>query len=131
MDFELSQHAKDGYVVVELRGELDITTVPNLRPALHALLDGKTPRIILDLSELAFIDSSALTAIVIADRRARQLGVTLALAAPQRIVARVLSITGLDQHFPVYPTLADAAADVQGSPADGGQAASQGGTSPG
>lgn len=131
MDFELSKHAKDGYVVVELRGELDITTVPNLRPALHALLDGKTPRIILDLSELAFIDSSALTAIVIADRRARQLGVTLALAAPQRIVARVLSITGLDQHFPVYPTLADAAADVQGSPADGGQAASQGGTSPG
>ena len=117
MDFELSQHAKGGYVVVELRGELDVTTVPMLRPALHALLDGTTPRIILDLAELTFIDSSAQTAIVIADRRARQLGVTFALAAPQRIVARVIAITGLDQHFPVYPTLAEAVADFQGPPA--------------
>jgi len=128
MDFELSRYAKEGYTVVELCGELDVTTVPILRPALHALLDGKTPRIILDLAELTFIDSSALTAIVIADRRARQLGVTLALAAPQRIVARVISITGLDRHFPVYPTVADAAADVRSSPADSGIPAADGDT---
>jgi anti-sigma B factor antagonist len=113
VDFELSQCAKDDCIVVELRGELDVTTVPMLRPALHALLDGKAQHIILDLAELTFIDSSALTAIVIADRRARQLGVTIALAAAQRIVARVIGITGLDRHFPVYPTVADAAAGVQ------------------
>jgi len=118
MDFELSRHVKDGYVVVELRGELDVTTVPILRPVLHALLDGKTPRIILDLAELTFIDSSALTAIVIADRRARQLGVTLTLAAPQRIVARVFALTGLDRHLPLHPTVADAAASVQTFPED-------------
>lgn len=113
MDFGLSQRAHDGYIVIELRGELDVVTVPALKTRLHSLLDGSVPRLILDLSGLTFIDSAALNALVIADRRARQLGVVLALAGPQRIVARVLSLTALDRHFPVYPTVADAAAGTQ------------------
>jgi anti-sigma B factor antagonist len=120
MDLELSvvtlppdsaRSAADGYVVVALRGECDVTNSHILRERLLALLDGQAPRVILDLTALAFIDASGATALVIAGRRARQSGVTLALAAAQKIVARVLSLTTLDQHFPVYATVAEALAD--------------------
>ena len=122
MDLELSvvtpspdsaRSDTDGHVIVALRGECDVTNSHVLRERLLALLDGRAPRVILDLTDLAFIDASGATALVIADRRARQFGVTLALAAAQRIVARVLSLTDLDQHFPVYATVAEALADGQ------------------
>ena len=107
------------YVIVALRGECDVTNSHVLRERLLALLDGQAPRVILDLTDLAFFDASGATALVVADRRARQFGVTLALAGAQKIVARVLSLTALDQHFPVYATVAEALADGQASRGDG------------
>lgn len=113
MDFELSRYVLDGYAVVELRGELDVGTVPVLKAGLDGLLNRPAPRIILDLAALTYIDSSALTALVSSDRRARELGGALTLVGPRGIVARVLSITALDQHFPVFPTVSAAVADGQ------------------
>lgn len=114
MDFGLCQYAHGDHIVIALRGELDLSTVPALKTRLHSFLDGSVPRLILDLAGLTFMDSAGMAALVIADRRARQLGVGLVLAGPQQIVARVLSLTALDQHFPVYPTVAEAAADGGG-----------------
>lgn len=111
MDFELSRYTLDGYTVVELRGELDASTSPALQTGLEDLLNRRAPCVILDLSALTFLDSSALTVLVVSDRRAREAGGSLALAGPRQIVARVLSLTALDQHFAVYPTVADAIAD--------------------
>lgn len=120
MDLELSvatPSPDSGDIVVVVRGECDLTNAHLLRERLLTLVDGQAPLVVVDLTDLNFIDSSGLTALVIADRAARQLGVTLALAAPRKIVARVLSLTVLDQHFPVYDTVAEAIADRGGAAA--------------
>lgn len=110
MDFELSRYTVDGYTVVELRGELDASTSPVLQTGLDDLLNRPAPCVILDLSALTFLDSSALTVLVVSERRARERGGSLLLAGPRQIVARVLSLTALDQHFAVYSTVAEAIA---------------------
>lgn len=124
MDLELSVAAsppsssrdgKDDHVIVTLRGECDLTNADVLRERLLALLGSQTSCVILDLAGLTFIDSSGLTALVVADRRARELGGTIVLAGARKIVARVLSLTALDKHFPVYATVAEALAGGQGT----------------
>lgn len=121
MDLELSATALalsaespgHGYVVAALRGECDVTNVHLLREHLLNLLDGQAPRVILDLAGLSFIDASGVNVLIAADLRARELGVTLAVAAARNVVARVLSLTGLDQRLAVYATAAEAVADGQ------------------
>lgn len=109
MDLGVSKHVADGHTVVELRGELDVSTADDLRERLLAMLgEDRASSIILDLSGLSFMDSTGISVLAAAERRAHELGGTFSLAATQKIVARVLRITSLDRHFPIYPTVADA-----------------------
>lgn len=110
MDLELSTRTLDDYVVVELRGELDFNSAPALEEGLLAILAQRGTRLILDLSDLAFMDAAGLRVILATGRRAALLGGTLSLAAPQRIVARILQLTGLDQRLAIFPTVSEATA---------------------
>jgi anti-anti-sigma factor len=75
---------------VHLAGELDIATTPQLRRALCAL---RARLVVLDLRELAFMDSSGVHAIVDASIRARQLGDRLLLLSGPPGVDRVFTLT--------------------------------------
>lgn len=108
MDLELSERIQDGYAVVELHGELDISSASGLREQLFDILAGQAASLILDLSGLSFIDSTGISVLVAAERRAHELGGSLSLVGPQKIVARVLHITSLDRHFPIFPTVEEA-----------------------
>lgn len=108
MDLELSVRIQDGCTVVELRGELDISGASGLRERLFDILAGQETSLILDLSGLRFIDSTGISVLVAAERRAHELGGSVSLAGPQKIVARVLHVTSLDRHFPIFPTVEDA-----------------------
>ena len=105
MDLKLSERPLGGCTVIELHGELDLSSAPGLR---ERLLAGQAARLILDLSGLAFMDSTGLKALLDANRRARLLGGALTLAAPQKIVSKMLTVTGLDAHFTILPTVAAA-----------------------
>ena len=109
MDLELTEHVLDGHAVVELRGELDLSSAPALRERLLAIAAREPASLILDLSGLTFMDSTGISVLVAAERRAHELGGTFSLVNPQKIVARVLHITGLDRHFPTFGTVGDAA----------------------
>jgi anti-anti-sigma factor len=97
--------------VVRLVGEADVTT-----RALWDALDAeaaKKPRLLLvDVSRLAFIDSSALHEIVRAYRWLRADGCLLALISPSPGVARVLQLSALDQVIPVHNSLEEAGAQL-------------------
>lgn len=109
MDLELSKHIADGRTVVELRGELDVSNADDLRERLLAIIgEDRASSLILDLSGLSFMDSTGISVLVAAERRAHELGGTFFLADPQKIVARVLHVTSLDRHFRIYPRAADA-----------------------
>jgi anti-sigma B factor antagonist len=110
------EDAPQGCIIVQICGELDISTVPDVRERLLAILNRTTPsRLILDLSKLEFMDSSGVAVLVNTERRARLLGGTVVLAAPQRSVSRVLQICGMNHYFSIFN---DVSAAVIGRQAD-------------
>jgi anti-anti-sigma factor len=99
-----SRANRGGYVVAALSGELGIASAPALREQLLELLRAAS-HLILDLSAVEHADASGLAVLVGSGRRARLLGGSLRLAAPSPEVARILSATGMDQHFKIFPTV--------------------------
>jgi len=86
---------RDGHAVsVRVSGELDLATVPILEAELAALRQAGFRRLILDLSELGFMDSTGLRCILARDAEARQDGFSFALVAGPRAVQRVFELTG-------------------------------------
>ena len=103
----LSIREYGGYVFVLLHGELDVNDAASVADALTAVA-ARTPRIIVDLAALEFIDCCALGELARARGRARQAGGDLLLAAPCGQVRRILTLTGMTGVFPVCASLADA-----------------------
>ena len=104
------ESGSEPYTLVELVGEADVTN----SDALHEVLDAevaKRPRtLIIDLSGLRFMDSSALHVILRANRAMDRQGGVLALAGPRDPVAKMLRLTAADQLIPVYASVSDASA---------------------
>lgn len=102
-------------VVVTLAGELDLYNADELRQALFAESERGPARLVVDLSRVAFIDSTALGVLVEARTKLPNHHAFL-LAAPAPATRRALEISGLDGHFGVHDTLEAAlAAPVQPS----------------
>jgi anti-sigma B factor antagonist len=113
MVLELSDSGNCGCVLVVARGECDITNASLLREQLLGMLARESARMVVDLSGLEFLDCAGAGALVAVSRRAMLLGGTLAIAAPRAPVARLLQLTGLDQHFAVFPSSPSALAAVR------------------
>jgi anti-sigma B factor antagonist len=97
-------------VTVRLGGDLDLDTVPELRDVLVGRVDRPGNRVVLDLSELAFCDSTALGALVGLRRRLLATGGSLDVVGVCGQVARLFAHTGLAPMFGIdLPADADAA----------------------
>jgi anti-anti-sigma factor len=108
--------SRPGYTVVRLEGDLDIASTPALRERLLSVFSPGIRLLIIDLSGVSFCDVSTLAVLVATQRRARGLGITVRLAAPCPQVAKLLLVTGLDQHFTICATLDDALPTRSGRP---------------
>ena len=85
--------------MLEVRGELDISTVPELARRL-AEAEGENPtRIVIDLSELSFMDSTGLALIIRARQAAETHGRELRLRRASRQVLRLFEVAGIADHF--------------------------------
>ncbi|WP_411103184.1 STAS domain-containing protein [Streptomyces sp. cmx-4-9] len=89
--------------VVQVAGELDHTTAPELRDLLVALPLQPGRRLVLDLARMEFCDSSGISALIVAYNRAQAARADIALAAVPAPTLRVLRIVGLDRVFGLYP----------------------------
>ena len=98
------------YTLVELTGEADVTNSDALREVLDAEVAKQPGTMIIDLSGLRFMDSSALHVILRANRVMDRQGGVLALASPRAAVAKMLRLTAADQLIPVYPSVREATA---------------------
>jgi anti-sigma B factor antagonist len=112
---------EDGTAVVTVIGEVDLATSPTLRTRLLELLLNNPRVIVVRLDQVPLLDSTGLTALLAVHRRASLLGVELRLAGPAPSPSKVLRITGLDEPFAIYPTLADALRASTESAADDDQ----------
>jgi anti-anti-sigma factor len=93
--------------VVAPRGELDAYTYEGFRNELLALDAGD---VVVDLTEVTFVDSLALGAVVQATNRARSRGDHLTLVCPDRHTRKVIEVTGLERLLTVEKSLSDAVA---------------------
>jgi anti-sigma B factor antagonist/stage II sporulation protein AA (anti-sigma F factor antagonist) len=105
-----------GHTVVDLRGDLDIASVDDLRTQLRAARQAHGEHLILDLNDLEFMDSQGLSVLIGCHKAVSAAGGSLALVAPRPIVKRTLEITGLDRRFAIFDTVAEAAGQPAGTP---------------
>lgn len=114
-DFTIAQHPIDSERhVVAVRGDLDLFTAAELKKVFaQAIGDGRI-RIIVDLAETTFLDSSALAVLMVALKRLRSRHGTLAIANLNENLTTIFKITGMDQTFTILPTR-DAAIDAVAS----------------
>lgn len=94
-----------GVQVLSAEGDLDLHTAAQLGEALEST---DHSRVILDLTEVPFVDSTALGTIVASTKKMRAQQRELSVVAGNPVVARALSITGLDRVFSVHRSLAEA-----------------------
>jgi anti-sigma B factor antagonist len=86
---------------VALRGELDLSGVDRARQAIEQAEAGEAQLLVLDLSELDFIDSTGLEVMLRAARRAQEEGRRLIVQRPSRYVRRLLAMTAIDQSLDI------------------------------
>lgn len=87
----------EGVAIVAPTGELDLAGAPAFREAIARALATNAPELEIDLAEVTFMDSSALSVIVSAWRESMDRGISFRLTNPARNVRRVLEITDLDR----------------------------------
>ena len=98
---------RNGAIVVHLVGELDLYNAPEVRETLLELCAEQPERLVVDLGEVDFVDSTALGVLIEARTRLANRK-TFLLAAPGLETHRALTISGLDQHLAVHETVESA-----------------------
>jgi anti-sigma B factor antagonist len=92
----------EGTSVLYLRGELDLRTVPKLRMRLAEALERGSGPVVVDLTDVTFIDSTGLSALLNALRRLTRAGRRMLLSTQEGPVLRLLRMTRLDSTFALY-----------------------------
>ena len=86
-----------------LAGELDIASAPILETAISSLCENGTARIVLDLSELTFMDSTGLRALLAADKLCAANGQTFSVTGATAPVQRLFELTGVSSALQFEP----------------------------
>ena len=102
----------EGALLVSASGELDVAAAPRLATVLSIATAGAEPCVVLDLTDVDFIDSTALGAIMHASTEIEAMGKQMLVVALDGPVRRLLEITNLTGRFRVYQSRGDALAAV-------------------
>jgi anti-sigma B factor antagonist len=97
--------------VVDISGDVDMSTSPRLRRALIDLTDDRQKRIVVNLGSVGFLDSSGIATLVQALKEARPFGGEVRLASPSTNVLRVLKLSNLSALFPIFDSVDEAVAE--------------------
>jgi len=113
--FELdAERTADGVDIVNVRGEIHLTTAPSFRERLEAIIESGDATIVLDLTGVEFIDSTGLSVLLSGLRLVNQRNGHMALVLKNPTVKRLFQITSLDLTFAIFAERADAIARVTG-----------------
>ncbi len=98
------------YRVLRPAGDLDVYTVGSLRDAIGTLIEQESPKVVVDLDGVPFMDSSGLGALMGGVRRLREAGGDLAICCTREQHLKLFSITGFGEGVSIAPTVEEAAA---------------------
>jgi anti-sigma B factor antagonist len=94
-DFAVEQRTEGADVVLTVSGELDLSSAPELERALAESGAGRAQRVVIDLAQLTFMDSTGVSVLVRAKQEADAAGRVLAVRHPNGQVRRLLELVGL------------------------------------
>jgi anti-sigma B factor antagonist len=103
----------DGVATVRVVGEADLYTAPELKEALSTAIDGGARRVLVDLSETTFIDSTTLGVLMGGVRRLRAVGGEIAIVCRDQNIRKIFEITLLDRIFRIFDRLDDGVAHLR------------------
>ncbi|HJP73995.1 MAG TPA: STAS domain-containing protein [Pseudonocardiaceae bacterium] len=107
-----------GVLVVRLSGDFAEESGANMAQLVTQALADRPAAVVLDLSKVNFIGSSALSVLVGARHRADEARIAMSLVATRRATLLPLELTGLTRLFPVFPAVRDAVAAVRRTSAE-------------
>ena len=88
--------------VLPLKGEIDLHVSPTVTAALNEMIDKKPERLVVDLSDVSYIDSAGLAALIEAMQKVEGYGGKFMLAGLQETVRSIFEISRLDQVFQIF-----------------------------
>ena len=106
---EIQVEDHEGYRVLRPTGDLDVYTVGSLRDALGKMIEEDSPKVVVDLDGVPFMDSSGLGALMGGVRRMREAGGDLAVACTREQHLKLFTITGFGEGVSIAPTTEEAA----------------------
>ena len=89
--------------VLPLKGEIDLHVSPSVTASLNEMINNKPARMIVDLSDVSYIDSAGLAALIQAMQKVEGYGGKFMLAGLQETVRSIFEISRLDQVFQIFP----------------------------
>jgi anti-sigma B factor antagonist len=94
-----------GSNVLALKGEIDLHVSPSVTSSLNEVIDKKPERLVVDLSDVSYIDSAGLAVLIGAMQRVEGYGGKFALTGLQETVRSIFEISRLDQVFQIFPDM--------------------------
>jgi anti-sigma B factor antagonist len=110
--FELDEESPNGAHIMNVRGEIHLSTAPEFSQRLTTAIEAGRTAIVLDLSGVEFIDSTGLSVLLNGLRRVTQLNGRMALVCSNPTVLRLFQITMLDSTFAIFDDRGSAIAHV-------------------
>jgi anti-anti-sigma factor len=112
---KVTRKAVDGVGILRLEGEFDSFETEMVREGFEACVGSEPPRVVLDLQELTFANSTTIAYFITAQKRAQALGGSVVLAAPGDFLKKTLKTLGLDQVFVFSGSVDEAVARLKSS----------------
>lgn len=115
MEHEL-ERLPQGVAVLHVSGDVDVSHALVLRDVLGELLSEPAPRVLVDCTDVGFVDSAGVGLLVTAHRRAAEVGGRLELASLQPAVAHILQLTRADRLLTVHADVDTAVTALSATP---------------
>ena len=110
MDLSWTTRVVAEHTVLQIVGDIDVHTAPRLRQELVALTESGRTNLVLDLTEVGFLDSSGIGVLVGGLKRTRAHDCEFHLAGPPDAVRKVFQLSGLTRVFSIHDSVVDALA---------------------
>lgn len=105
---DISERVEDGIPVIAISGDVDLASSPKLREHLKSKTSEKCSKLLLDFSDVSYIDSSGLATLIEYFQAAQSFGGKLAISNLSPRVRNVFEIVRLEQIFSLHPDVPSA-----------------------
>lgn len=108
---QIKERKANGVAILELSGEIDINTSPEVRKAFDRLIKNEEKKILLNFDQVGYVDSSGLATMVEMLQRLKRYGGLLRLSNLSEKIKGLFEITKLDRLFSIFPVEEEALSD--------------------